>query len=68
MQQGVPLTMALLTAAGKAPVSRRLHSATVMGTEVVIFGGISMEDNSDLNDLCYLTKVILACMGARAGV
>ena len=43
-------------------MSRRLHSATVMGIDLVIFGGISMEDNSDLNDLCYLTKVILACM------
>eukprot|EP00891_Asterochloris_glomerata_P001316 jgi/Astpho2/1316/Aster-06188 len=41
---------------GNAPVSRRLHSATVMGIDVVIFGGISMEDNSDLSDLCYLTK------------
>ncbi len=41
-------------------MSRRLHSATVMGIDVVIFGGISMEDNSDLSDLCYLTKVVLA--------
>ena len=49
-------------------MSRRLHSATVMGVDVVIFGGISMEDNSDLNDLCYLTKVNLACMCACAGV
>ena len=41
---------------GDAPPDRSMHSATVINEEVVIFGGINLADQSDLNDLFYLRK------------
>lgn len=42
---------------GKEPVSRKFQSLTAMGSQMVMFGGQSLEDNADLNDLFFLTKV-----------
>ncbi|DBA86689.1 TPA: Dynein alpha chain, flagellar outer arm [Trebouxia sp. C0004] len=43
--------------AGKEPVSRKFQSLTAMGSQMVMFGGQSLEDNADLNDLFFLTKI-----------
>ena len=41
---------------GDAPPDRTMHSATVINEEVVIFGGVNLADQTDLNDLFYLKK------------
>ncbi len=38
-------------------MSRKFQSLTAMGSQMVMFGGQSLEDNADLNDLFFLTKV-----------
>ena len=43
--------------AGKEPVSRKFQSLTTVGSQMVMFGGQSLEDNADLNDLFFLSKV-----------
>ena len=48
-----------MPAAGKEPVSRKFHSLTAIGSQLVLFGGQSLEDNADLNDLFFLSKVHL---------
>lgn len=50
-----------LPLAGKEPVSRKFQSLTAVGDQMVMFGGQSLEDNADLNDLFFLSKVP-ACM------
>lgn len=45
--------------AGKEPVSRKFQSLTAVPNQIVMFGGQSLEDNADLNDLFYLRKVKL---------
>ena len=42
---------------GKEPVSRKFQSLTAFGSQMVMFGGQSLEDNADLNDLFFLNKV-----------
>lgn len=46
-----------LPPAGKEPVSRKFQSVTAIGSQMVMFGGQSLEDNADLNDLFFLSKV-----------
>ena len=42
---------------GDAPPDRSMHSATVLShDEVVIFGGLNLADQTELNDLYYLRK------------
>lgn len=50
-----------LPRAGKEPVSRKFQSLTAIGNQMVMFGGQSLEDNADLNDLFFLSKVF-TCM------
>ena len=50
-----------LPPAGKEPVSRKFQSLTAIGNQMAMFGGQSLEDNADLNDLFFLSKVS-ACM------
>ena len=43
--------------AGKAPPDRTLHSTVVLGDgEMVVFGGVGLADQNDLNDVYYLKK------------
>ena len=42
---------------GKEPVSRKFQSLTAVSNQMVMFGGQSLEDSADLNDLFYLRKV-----------
>lgn len=48
------------TCAGKEPVSRKFQSLTAMSSHMVMFGGQSLEDSADLNDLFFLRKVLLS--------
>ena len=50
-----------LPPAGKEPVSRKFQSLTAVGSQMVMFGGQSLEDNADLNDIFFLSKVYTAC-------
>ncbi len=45
-----------VTPEGEAPADRTLHSATVVGDSMVIFGGTSLASNDDLNDMFTLCK------------
>ena len=38
-------------------MTRKFQSLTTVGTQMVMFGGQSLEDNADLNDLFFLSKV-----------
>lgn len=51
-----------LLPAGQEPVSRKFQSLTTVGSQMVMFGGQSLEDNADLNDLFFLSKVYMVCM------
>lgn len=41
---------------GSAPPDRLLHSMTVLGEQLVVFGGSSLEDGNDLADMYMLKK------------
>lgn len=41
---------------GEAPPDRTAHSATLVGDELVVFGGIKLADQSELNDMYHLRK------------
>jgi len=45
-----------VTPTGEAPPDRHMHTATVNGDSVIIFGGTALASNADLNDLFYLRK------------
>ena len=42
-------------------MSRKFQSLTAVGSQMVMFGGQSLEDSADLNDLFFLSKVY-TCM------
>lgn len=42
---------------GTLPPARTLHSLTGSGNKLVLFGGQSLEDGTELNDLHVLEKV-----------
>ena len=46
----------MVTPTGEAPPDRHMHTATVNGDSVIIFGGTALASNADLNDLFYLRK------------
>ncbi|MEW5298846.1 MAG: hypothetical protein WDW36_001923 [Sanguina aurantia] len=41
---------------GQAPPDRTAHSATLVGDELVVFGGVKLADQSELNDMYHLRK------------
>lgn len=45
-----------LAPGGDAPVDRTLHTSTVVGDSMVVFGGTSLLDSNDLNDMYFLRK------------
>ena len=59
----VPVCLALfecrwtsITPEGQPPPDRAQHTATSIGDAIAIFGGVSIPDNNDLNDMYYLHK------------
>eukprot|EP00955_Chlamydomonas_euryale_P009187 98566-Chlamydomonas_euryale.AAC.1 len=46
-----------VTPDGDAPPDRTMHSATLMaGSEIVVFGGVGLQDQTELNDCYYLKR------------
>ncbi len=41
---------------GEMPPDRTLHTATVVGDSLVVFGGTGLADSNDLNDMYTLRK------------
>jgi hypothetical protein len=45
-----------VTPAGAAPADTRFHSATLLGSQLTVFGGSGLADGNELADMCWLLK------------
>ena len=55
--EGVEWKWTPATVGGEAPPDRTLHTATILADDIVIFGGVNLNDQNDLADVYYLRKV-----------